>query len=706
MRRRRGRGYVKVHSFLYTIWFILLCGIPTGIFAAPAQKPNIIFILVDDLGFGDVGVFFQNSRRTGNVRSEPWHLTPRLDRMAAEGIQLRDHYCPAPVCAPSRASLLLGVHQGHANVRDNQFDKALENNHTLATVLKGAGYATVCIGKWGLQGKRDDSLPNKWPAHPLNRGFDEYFGYISHNAGHFHYPKEDEQLLLDGSVDVADQFDHCYTTDLFTARAKKWIVEQRQKQPQQPFFLYLSYDTPHAKLQLPPAPYPAGAGLKGGLQWLGTPGRMITTATGTPDSFTHPDYANATWDHDSNSATPEQSWPDVYKRYATDVRRIDDCVGDLLELLKDLTIDNDTLVVFTSDNGPSKESYLKQDYSPAFFNSFGPYDGIKRDCWEGGIRVGALVRWPGKISENRVSREPSQFHDWLPTFAEVAGVPTPARSDGVSLLPTLTTQGTQAPSRVYVEYFQNEKTPPYPEFGAKHRGRVRQQMQALRLGDFMGVRYQITNHIAPFEVYNVVTDPHQATNLATQSSFDPLQEQMHKTVLRLRRPNAQSKRPYDAEPVPGVELSNLVQGVEWHAYAVNIPWLPKFEEMKSSTSGAAGDFRLKRQDDSTGLLFTGYIQAPADGEYTFYLESGSKALLRLHEATVIDADFGYKSGSELKAIIPLKAGWHPFRLYTSGGGSSSGFKLQWSSSNISKQEIPTGALFRSTAQTPTINIKS
>jgi len=332
--------------------------------ATAAPRPNIIFILTDDLGFGDVGVFFQNTRHSANVRSEPWHITPQIDRLAAGGVQLRDHYCPAPVCAPSRASLLLGVHQGHANVRDNQFDKALENNHTLASVLRAAGYATACIGKWGLQGKRDDTLPNRWPAHPLDRGFDSYFGYISHNDGHWHYPKEDGQILLDGATDVSTNFDLCYTTDLFTARAKKWIVGQHTARPRQPFFLYLAYDTPHAKLQLPPGPYPAGGGLRAGVQWLGTPGHMINSATGARDSFMHPDYAQATWDHDRDPATPEQPWPDVYKRYATDVRRIDNCVGDLMQLLKDLRIDDNTLVVFTSDNGPSKESYLKEDYSP------------------------------------------------------------------------------------------------------------------------------------------------------------------------------------------------------------------------------------------------------------------------------------------------------------------------------------------------------
>ena len=679
---------------------LLLLGAQSRSLATEARsaRPNIIFILTDDLGIGDVGVFFQNARRATNDRAEPWHLTPQLDRMAAEGAQLRQHYCPASVCAPSRASLLLGVHQGHANVRDNQFDKALENNHTLASVLKNAGYSTAAIGKWGLQGKRDDTLANKWPAHPLNRGFDDYFGYISHNAGHWHYPKEDGQLLLDGATDVATNYDRCYTTDLFTARAKKWITDQHTARPRQPFFLYLAYDTPHAKLQLPPGPFPPGTGLKGGVQWLGTPGRMINTADGTPDSFTHPDYANATWDHDRNSATPEQPWPDVYKRYASDVRRIDECVGDLLQLLRDLRIDEHTLVIFTSDNGPSKESYLKENYDPNFFNSFGPHDGIKRDLWEGGIRVGALARWPGTIPHGRVSQEPSQFHDWLPTFAELAGVPAPARTDGVSLVPTLTGKGARTPSRVYVEYFQNEKTPPYDEFAENRRGRIRRQMQALRLGDFMGVRYQVTNHAAPFEIYNVVTDPQQTNNLATQPAYAVVQQQMHDTVLRVRRPDDQAKRPYDDELVPAVKVPSAIAGVGWRTFTQKLPWVAKLDDLKPASSGTRADLALNLPRSADSVLFTGYIEAPADGEYTFHLTANTGALLRLHEATVVDADFGHSDGSEVCGAIRLQAGRHPFRLYYHRGSAAApALKLQWSNATFSKQEVPASALFHDTS---------
>ena len=685
-----------LYSVITIVLWFLSCA---QSFAAQARQPNIIFILTDDLGLGDVGVFFQNARRAANQRAEPWHLTPQLDKMAAEGVQLRQHYCPAPVCAPSRASLLLGVHQGHANVRDNQFDKALENNHTLASVLKGAGYATACIGKWGVQGSNNAASPNRWPAHPLRRGFDSYFGYLSHKAGHWHYPKEDGQLLLDGETDVATDFDRCYTTDLFTARAKKWIVDQHAAKPRQPFFLYLAYDTPHAKLQLPPGPFPKGAGAKGGVQWLGTPGRMINTADGTPDSFTHPDYASATWDHDRNAATTEQPWPDVYKRYASDVRRIDECVGDLLQLLKDLRLDDHTLVVFTSDNGPSKESYLKENYDPTFFNSFGPHDGIKRDLWEGGIRVGALARWPDKIPRGRVSNEPSQFHDWLPTFAELAGVPAPARTDGVSLVPTLTGMGAQIPSRVYVEYFEGGKTPPYDEFAENHRGRIRRQMQALRVGNFMGVRYQTTSHAVPFEIYNVVADPQQTNNLATQPAFAALQQQMHDTVLRVRRPSAQAKRPYDDELVPSVRATNVVAGVEWRAFTQRLPWVAKLDDLKPASSGTCADFALTPPKNTDSVLFTGYLEAPADGEYTFHLTANSGALLRLHEATVIDADFGHTDGSEASGAIRLQAGRHPFRLYHQLG-SAPALKLQWSGIALAKQDVPARALFHDQPSAP------
>lgn len=661
--------------------------------AAPA-RPNILFVLVDDLGYGDLGVFFQNLRRTQDNPAEPWHLTPHLDTLAAEGVRLPHHYCPAPVCAPSRASLLLGVHQGHANVRDNQFDKELEDNHTLATVLRGAGYATAAIGKWGLQG--GGSGPD-WPAHPLSRGFDYYYGYIRHVDGHEHYPKEGlyrgRKEVWENRTEVSAGLDKCYTADLWAARAKQWIVDH---QATQPFFMYLAFDTPHAVLELPTQAHPPGGGLTGGLQWLGTPGHMINTASGTIDSYLHPDYASATYDADRDPATPEVAWPDVYRRYATDVRRLDDCMGDLVQLLKDLAIDDRTLIVFTTDNGPSQESYLAEPYHPDFFNSFGPFDGIKRDVWEGGIRVGALARWPGGIPADRVSSVPCGAWDWMPTFAELAGVPAPARSDGRSLVPSLTGVGAQMPPTVYLEYYQNGTTPSYSDFAPAHRGRRRNQMQMVRMGDVVGLRYNVGSHADNFEIYDIVNDPQQLTNLVRTAAYGGFSQQLKDRVLQLRRPNASAPRPYDAEPVPAVAASPVTPGVEWRAFTGTHPWVPELTTMTPASSGIADQpgLDVRPRDNDFGLLFTGYLSVPAEGDYTFSLTADTGALLRIHEATVIDADFGHEPDSEVSGSIKLKAGLHPFRLYYARGSTgvpSLGFA--WSGPGFAKEPVP-GSAFR------------
>ncbi len=684
---------------------LLLTGLVAVRAAETPKRPNIIFILTDDLGYGDVGVFFQNQRREKNDRAEPWHLTPQLDLMALQGVRLPNHYCPAPVCAPSRASLLLGVHQGHANVRDNQFDKALENNHTLASVLKGAGYATAAIGKWGLQGgpperspEAQKALPADFPGYPTKRGFDFYFGYVSHYDGHFHYPKEDGRHIWENDREISADLDGCYTTDLFTARAKKWITDQRSAKPEQPFFLYLAYDTPHAKLQLPPGAFP-----KEGVKWLGKPGTMINTANGTPDSYMRPEYAGATWDHDHNPATPEQPWPDVYKRFAEDVQRIDDCVGDLIGLLRDLKIDGDTLVIFTSDNGPSQESYLKEPYEADFFNSFGPFDGIKRDCWEGGIRVGAIARWPGALPAGRVSEEPCQFHDWMPTFAELAGVPAPARTDGVSLVPTLRGSGTQQPSRVYVEYSVKGKTPAYGEFLSAHRGHIRGQMQALRLGDFVGVRYSIASHADPFEIFNIKSDPQQRHDLGGNTEYAAMQREMHDTVLRVRRPDAAAARPYDTELVPALPAGKRAPGLAWRAFEISAPWVAKLDGVKPSSHGVQPQADLSHAPSNRDfqMLFTGFIEAPADGDYTFTVTTDTGALLRIHEATVLDFDRRFSAKGEVTGSIHLQNGAHPFRLYYEHHGADEPtLVVRWSRDGGAAVLVPASAFSHDPTQQP------
>ena len=658
-----------------------------------SAKPNIIFILTDDLGFGDVGTFFQHFRKEQNDRSKPWENTPQLDKMAAEGIKLTDHYCPAPVCAPSRASLLLGVHQGHANVRDNQFDKALENNHTLASVLKQAGYKTAIVGKYGLQGKGNN--PRQWEAYPTKRGFDFYFGYVRHRDGHEHYPKEglyqQKKQVWDNDQEISAQLDKCYTADLWTARAKKWIMDQHSTNASQPFFLYLAFDTPHAVLELPTQAYPAGGGVKGGLQWLGEPGHMINTASGDIDSYIHPDYTNATWDNDHDPKTPEVPWPTVYKRQATAVHRIDDCVGDVLQLLHDLRIETNTLVIFTSDNGPEKDSYLKEPYAPTFFNSFGPFDGIKRDLWEGGFRVPTIVRWPGHIPAGQTSATPSQSHDWMPTFCEVADIPAPARSDGVSLMPTLTGRGRQSSSTIYSEYFHPNKTPNYPQFAPQRRGRLRQQMQAIRIGDFQGVRYDIKSHADNFEIYNVATDKNERINVAESAEYAALQQKMKDAVLQLRRPDLEARRPYDLELTPAADVHPDQPGVLWTAYEGVFPWVPQLHTLHGVKSGVAKTptVTLRSRDNNIGLFFTGFINVPADGDYTFYLTADTGALLRIHKATVIDADFNYIGGTESRGTVRLKAGMHPFELsYARKSIGTPQLKFEWSGPGIDKQTIP------------------
>ncbi len=685
------------HNFLILI--LLICTCKDSLESAPYKSnhsPNIIFILVDDMGWGDLGVLYQSQRRQVGDRSEPWAYTPHLDAFAAQGAVLSQHYAPAPVCAPSRASLLLGVSQGHANVRDNQFDKALEDNHTMASTLRQIGYTTAAIGKWGLQGEANQE-PD-WPAHPLNRGFDYFLGYMRHVDGHEHYPKEGlyrgAKQVWENKTNIAAGLDKCYTADLWTAAAKRWIVAQTQdKDAEKPFFLYLAYDTPHAVLELPTQPYPKGEGLSGGMQWYDKKGQMISTAAGRPDSWIHPAYDTARWDHDKDPATPEVAWPEVYQRYATATRRIDDAVGDIMQLLKDLHIDDNTLVVFTSDNGPSRESYLPENYlpnMPDFFNSFGPFDGIKRDCWEGGIRLPTLVRWPGHVPKAQEITSAGALYDWAPTFLEAAGMPAPVRMDGISLLPALTGQDKPADRAVYVEYFQEDTTPDYPEFAAQHRNRRRNQMQVIRQGEMVGIRYDVQSAADDFEIYDVVEDPEETHNLVGEQGMDTLQQWMKNSVLQMRRPNASAPRPYDDALVPAIKTKRTEQGVTWKAYEGSFPWVPQVSSLQPSATGTAKNLDLQvNAEKGQGLYFGGYLNIPTDGNYTFFLKTTGKAHMSIHQASVIDADFGYQ-GEEQTAMIRLEKGLHPFQLcyaVKEDSGKPS-LTFEWQGPGITRQAIP------------------
>jgi arylsulfatase A-like enzyme len=658
--------------------------------AAPAARPNIVFILCDDLGFGDVGAFHQNQRAALQDRSVPSFGTPSIDTLARDGVTLTQHYSGAPVCAPSRASLLLGLTQGNANVRDNQFDKALADSHTLSTILEEAGYATAAFGKWGLQGGDWEDRQSKnpsiaappaqkaaeyqtWTAFPTRRGFDYFFGYVRHVDGHFHYPKEDGREVWQNEHEIAGGLDKCYTADLWTAQAKKWIAEQSSAHPAQPFFVYLAYDTPHAKLQNPPCPYPPGGGLAGGVQWLGKPHAMLNTSTGAVDGYMYPDYANGTWDDDRNPATPEVPWPDVQKRYANDVRRIDLAVGDLLQLLKDLRIDDNTLVVFTSDNGPSMESYLEgEPYAPTFFRGYGPFDGIKRDTWEGGMREPALARWPRMIPAGRVDNQPSGQWDWLATFAEAAGVPAPAASDGVSLMPSLTGRGRRQDSTIYIEYSQDGVTPDYVDFAPAHRGRRRGQMQNIFLDGYMGVRYDVRSPDDDFEIYQLAGDPRETHDLARNPGLAGLQAAMKARVLQLRVPNASAPRPYDNAPVPPVTSPpDGTPGLTWSIFEGEWPWLPDLRHLRPVGRGKAKTFELPKVAGGRpfGVVFEGYLYASETSEYTFSMETDTGAMLFLHDIRVIGEPLRDSAG-RFTGSARLRAGWHPVRLFYRHAGAA------------------------------------
>ncbi len=665
----------------------------TSTFAAGVTspvKPNIIFILCDDLGYGDVGAFYQNQRAALHDRSVPFFSTPNLDALARDGVKLTQHYSGAPVCAPSRASLLSGLTQGNCNVRDNQFDKALADSCTLGTVLQQAGYVTAAFGKWGLQGGDWQNKTNKnpspgrpvaqqiaeyqtWNSFPTRRGFDFFYGYVRHMDGHFHYPKENHREVWENDRVVSRDLDLCYTADLWTARAKKWISEQTKAHPQQPFFIYLAYDTPHAGLQNPPCAYPPGGGLAGGVQWLGQPQHMINTAQGTMDGYMFPDYANGTWDDDHNPATPEVPWPDVQKRYANDVRRIDFCVGDVMQLLKDLKIDTNTLVIFTSDNGPSIESGMaKEPYAPTFFRGYGPFDGIKRDTWEGGMREPTIAAWPGVIPAGSVAAQPSGQWDWLNTFAEVAGLPTVAASDGVSLLPSLTGRGRQQPGTVYIEYFEGGQTPDFTDFVSAHRGRKRGQMQNIFLNGYMGVRYNVKSANDDFEIYNVAKDPQEAVNLANRPEQAGLQTAMKARVLQVRTPNPSAPRPYDNVPVPPVTNDPAgTPGLAWSLYLGQWPWLPEFRTLTPAKRGETKtvDLSMAESGQPFGVAFTGFFHAKQEGVYTFRLGSDAGAMLFLHDIRVIDEPMKNSAG-HFTGSVRLQAGWHPLRLYYRHDGTA------------------------------------
>ncbi len=753
---------MKSRSFL-----LLPVALACACFAGTAQagndvsRPNIILVLVDDMGWGDTDIL---PTETG-ARRTPQIPTPNLHRMADSGVQLRRHYTASPVCAPARASLFSGVHQGHAEViRNNSFDAALENSHTLASVLREAGYATALIGKWGIGGgKERGGTPDTCAAWPTRRGFDYFFGYNNHLAGHRHYPKEETNAdpdthcnaIWDGERVITAELDTCYSTDLFTARAKKWITDHERVSPGQPFFLALSYIAPHARLAVPSMAYPEGGGLTGGMQWLGEPGRMINTASGNWDSYIDPALKR---DEEAWLAYARENFPNANaaalvagaQRHASMITRVDAGVGDLLRLCQDLGIDQNTFIVFTSDNGPHNEpgavrgtaQHPAPAQNPAFFRSYADRDGIKRDLWDGGLRVPCLVYAPGLVAPGAVSEVPSQFHDWMATFAELAGVPKPLRCDGVSLLPLLRGgAATTKPGIVYAEYNFGGQMAQYRDYAPNKAGRPRGEQQAIvfRAGDgryLKAIRTGIRNGEEDFEIYDLLADPHEANDLA--ADFPGMQDRLRAAVLYNRRaydyvrdPAAGRRnngccgsRNYDGQLVPAQADTPATQpGLSMRQLQLDCPWVPDFDTLPGAAAATSTHVNAPAAVElPAGSIteFRGYVNVPADGHHWhFYLTldavEGSRAYMKMHNFQLIDADVNYRPGTTAtesaaanaeeridaktgRRGIPLAAGLHEITLVVVQGKAAPGkLRLEWNRGpegrQTPKKAIPAAAWF-------------
>ncbi len=412
---------------------------------ARSRKPNIIFIHADDLGYGDLSCYGQKR-----------FTTPSLDRMAQEGIRFTQYYSGSTVCAPSRGALMTGLHTGHAYIRGNGDIPLRPADVTVAEVLKAMGYTTAVIGKWGL-GTEDTT------GRPDRQGFDYSFGYLHHIHAHRQYT---DHLWRNGKkvrIDPAKDF----TSDLFTEEAISFIQRNRRR----PFFLYQAYSVPHAELLVP----------EDGLAPLR--GRFVEKA------FIHREA-------DEIPSTPPwhqrgyRSQRHPRAAFAAMVTRLDHAVGRILQAVKDAGIAPDTLVLFTSDNGPHREG----GHDPSFFASSGPLRGIKRDLYEGGIRVPMIAWWPGTLKAGAVSDQVWAHWDFLPTAAELAGAKPPEAFDGESMLAALT--GERALPRrkpLYWEFFE------------------RGVEQALRDGDWKAVRRGLDR---PLEVYDLRTDAGESSDVA------------------------------------------------------------------------------------------------------------------------------------------------------------------------------------------------
>lgn len=380
-------------------------------------KPNVIYILADDLGYGDLGCY-------GQTKIE----TPNLDEMAAQGMLFTQHYAGNTVCAPSRSVLLTGQHTGHTPIRGNKEiipegqSPLKSESFTLSEMLKEAGYITGAFGKWGLGFIGSEGDPN-------NQGFDEFYGYNCQRQAHRYYPEHlwhnNKKVLLEGN-DFKNT--ETYSGDLIHEQALKFIEDNKD----QPFFMYYPNVIPHAELIMPE-------------------GAMMNKYRGKFEEKPHVDERpGANYGDEPFEVKYYCSQPEPHTTFAAMVSLLDKQVGEVLAKLKELGIDDNTIVMFSSDNGPHKEGGA----DPDFFNSNGGLRGYKRDLYEGGIRMPMIVRWPNKIKANTKTDHVSAFWDVMPTLADIANVSAPQDIDGISFLPELLGKEQKQHSHLYWEFHE------------------------------------------------------------------------------------------------------------------------------------------------------------------------------------------------------------------------------------------------------------
>lgn len=421
-----------------------------------SPKPNIIYILADDLGYGDLSCYGQTK-----------FLTPNIDRLAEEGIRFTQHYSGSTVCAPSRSTLMTGLHTGHTPIRGNKEWKPegqwplSADAFTLAEMLKNNGYATGAFGKWGLGYPGSEGDPN-------NQGFDEFFGYNCQRLAHNYYPyylwHNQEKVMLDENQGLERG---TYAPERIHAEALKFLETNRDK----PFFMYYPAILPHAELAAPEEYIKRFRG-----KFL--PEKEFDGVDDGPNVKTGP-YGSQTESHAA---------------FAAMVNYLDEKVGEIVQKVHELGLDKNTIILFSSDNGP----HLEGGADPDFFNSNGILKGYKRDVYEGGIRVPMIVRWSDRITAGVTTDHISAFWDVMPTVAELIGEATNTQTDGISFLPTLLGQDRQSQHDfLYWEFH---------ELG----GRI-----AVRKGEWKLDIYNVFDKSkTSTELYDLSTDPGEQQNVA------------------------------------------------------------------------------------------------------------------------------------------------------------------------------------------------